>query len=286
MNEIIKSILAPGGHLPTLYHGTSRKQWMSDTGEPHYLRLTTKLASAQRCASEAALTEKDQGSLTAEGIVVAFTPQSLKRLLHLGYALEADLAYLRDEFLGACFPVEAITRRAWQYSLTAYHGVVISGFLHQHRAGLKVMNVHDAEEVWSEEAVPYPLISHATSLTDLRVEHDQAVVQLSLEAIHFRTSGGSSLNLTRAINRINTLRLAISSIEAEQRAMAGRITRKILDANDDESALDAEVQSWCNSSAESINSRGMVSQVEYLLGLGRSEVEIRNAASLQQAEPV
>ncbi|MGF6440225.1 hypothetical protein [Paraburkholderia youngii] len=286
MNNIIKSILAPNGHLPTLYHGTSRKQWTTDSVEAQYLRLTTKLTRAQRCASEAAATEADQGSLTAEGIVVAFTPASLKRLLHLGYVLEADLAYLRDENLGACFPVEPITRRAWQYSMIAYGGVVISGFLSQHRAGLKVMNVNEAEEVASQEAVPYPIISHATCLADLHVEHDQAVVQLSLEAIHFRTSGGSSLNLTRAINRINGLRWAISSIEAEQRALAARIARKILDVNDDEHALDAEVKSWCDSSAAAINSGGLESQAGYLLGLGRSEHDIRNATSLQQAEVV
>ena len=283
MNDIIKTILAPTGNLPTLYHGTTRDQWTGNTGEPGHLRLTTKLTIAKQCASKAAMAVADKGVLRAEGIVVAFTPKRLVELLALGYALEADPAYLRDKYLRVNFGVQEITSRAWQYSLTGSHGVVISGFLPHHKAGLKVMNADSAVEVGHEEVVPYPVLSTATCLEDLQLELDRALRQLVLEATHFRTSGGSSINLTRALNLANALRLAIDSVIAERRALATRIARKILDANDDEHALDAEVQAWCDTSASAINIGGMQSQIEYLLGLGRTEAEIQKAACLQQA---
>lgn len=282
MNDIIRKILAPRSNLSTLYYGTTSKLWASNTNGPIYLRLTSKIKTAKRFACEAAQMESDQGSIAPEGVVVAFTPLDLSSLLNLGYAFDADPAYLRNPYLHVGFTAEPITARAWQFSLAAYHGVVISGFLHEHKKGLQVMNVFDAVELDSPETVPYPVVSRASCLADLRGEYDNAVTQLTLNAIENRTGARTSLHLTAAINRVNSIGHAIASIEAELKALAGRIAQKI----PEESALDDAVLDAFASNAGGLNNQGLQAQVLYLLDRGFGEAEILKEAGVEVSATV
>ena len=136
-------------NLPTLYHGTTRRQWRKRHGEPSYLNLTSSRVDAENYASEWYESETDDFG-NCHPMVVQIEPKALVKLLKRpGVQLQPDWGWVEGQEHdakknGGVF-VEADA--TWQNSFSKCHAVGIAGFEDKFKKSFEVVQeqAHEME---------------------------------------------------------------------------------------------------------------------------------------------